>query len=1155
MEKNQIPYSTCKRKIMDVILLKMKILTALIFAGSMALSASTYSQKTKIDLQLQNSSVVEILNSIEKNSEFIFIYNANVLNSEAKRSISVKGENIEKILDYLFIGDDINYRIDDRQIFLFKKDEVAPSAISNVPSNSEQQKKIISGTVKDDTGLPLPGVTVVVKGTTIVTITKNDGTFSIEANPTDKLVFSFVGMESQTIDVGDQKTINVQLHEIANELEEVAVVAFGTQKKESVVASISTISPEDLKIPSSNLTNSLAGRVGGLISYQRSGEPGQDNAEFFIRGVMTFGYKVDPLILIDNVEMTTTDLARLQPDDIANFSIMKDATATALYGARGANGVILVNTKSGKEGKAKINFRLENSLSQPTKNIEFADPVTFMRLHNEAALTRDPLSPLPYSQSKIDNTIAGTNPYMFPATDWQEMLMKNYAMNQRANISVAGGGNIARYYVAGGFTRDNGILKVGGTSNFNNNIKLKTYNLRSNVNINLTKTTELIVRLNGSFDDYIGPVHGGTAMYEMIVRSNPVLFPAYFPASQKPSTQHIMFGIALYVSDVLYVNPYAVMVRGYKEYSRSRMLAQLELKQNLDIITQGLSFRSLMNTNRYSYFDVSRYYTPYYYQAATYDQRTNEYKLLPLNETQGSQSLTYKEGLKEVSSSFYLEAILDYNRVFGKKHAVNGLLVSTMRQLLEANAGSLQLSLPQRNLGLAGRATYSYDSRYFAEFNFGYNGSERFSKSHRFGFFPSAGLAWSISNETFWAPLKKTISNLRLRATYGLVGNDAIGDKNDRFYYLSNVVSGANVQFGTDWGYSRPGISITRYANEDITWEISRKGNIALELGLFNKLKVEAEWFHEYRTKILMTRAYVPASMGLAAQTRANVGEASGQGVDLSFDYSHFFNKDLWIQGRGNFTYATNRYELYEEPLYAESYRSREGHPIRSQWLYMAERLFVDEQEVANSPRQFGDYMAGDIKYRDVNRDGKITTADMVPVGYPTVPEISYGFGISTGYKKWDFSFFLQGTARESFMISVNNTAPFLDNYNFQYGGVSYRSNNQLLKAYADSHWSEDNRDLYALWPRLSTTTITNNTQMSTWYQRDGSFLRLKQVELGYTFAGLAKRAGMSNLRLYLNATNLFCWSKFKLWDPEMAGQGLGYPIQRVFNIGLFVTL
>lgn len=1016
-----------------------------------------------------------------------------------------------------------------------------------------QQQDKLSGKVTDKDGKPMPGVTITVVGTTRGVITDNDGTYSINVNPTDKLAFSFVGMKSQILEVGKQRTINIQMEDNTQELEDVTVVAFGKQKKESVIASITTVKPSELKVPSSNLTTALAGRVAGIVSYQRSGEPGQDNAEFFIRGVTTFGYKVDPLILIDNVEVTTTELSRMQPDDIASFSIMKDATATALYGARGANGVILVTTKSGIVGKAKVNIRVENSVSMPTRNVELADPITYMKLHNEAVLTRDPLGVLPYSQQKIDNTIAGLNPYVYPSTDWREELFKKYTMNQRLNLNVSGGGTVARYYVAGSVSKENGMLKVDGRNNFNNNINLTKYTLRSNVNINLTKSTEMVIRMNGNFDDYSGPIEGGTGMYNMIMRTNPVFFPAYYPSDVNPSVRHIMFGN---YEEGNYLNPYAEMVKGYKDYSKSVMLAQLELNQELSGITKGLSFRTLMNTNRTSYFDVSRAYSPFYYQVSQFDKLTNQYALSIINENTGTEYLGYSEGPKTVSSVFYLEAALNYNRTFKEKHGVSGMLVYVMRQNLAANAGSLQLSLPHRNLGLSGRATYSYDNRYFAEFNFGYNGSERFHESQRFGFFPSAGLAWNISNESFWERYKKVVSNFRLRGTYGLVGNDAIGKDTDRFFFLSSVnMNAGGAVFGKDKGYYKSGVSVSRYANNDITWETSKKMNVALELGLFNKLQIQAEYFTELRTNILMTRSYVPSTMGLSADVRANVGEASGRGVDISADYSQSFGNDIWIQGRGNFTYATNKYEVFEEPEYNEWWRSRIGYSIQQEWGYIAERLFVDENEVANSPKQFGEYMAGDIKYKDVNGDGKISEADKVPIGYPTIPEISYGFGLSAGIKRLDVSIFFQGVARESFRIGVAETSPFIPYYYNDDERISGRIyQNALLQAYADNHWSEDNRNLYALWPRLSSVANTNNNQVSTWFQQNGAFLRLKQLEIGYSFPQIAKKYHLSNLRLYANGTNLLCWSKFKLWDVEMAANGLGYPVQKVFNLGLNVS-
>lgn len=1023
---------------------------------------------------------------------------------------------------------------------------------TDVSRSTEQQQQFVRGKVTDQSGKTLPGVTITIVGTTRGVITDTDGTFSIEAGPGDKLVFSFIGMESQIIDVGTQGTLQIVMKEKIDELEEVTVVAFAKQKKESVLASISTVKTDELKVPSSNLTTALAGRVSGLISYQRSGEPGEDDASFFVRGVTSFSYAAGPLILIDGVEMSSSDLARLQPDDIASFSIMKDATATALYGARGANGVILVTTKEGKEGPAKISFRYETSYSMPTQKVELADPVTYMKLNNTAVSTRDPLALLPYSRQKIDLTERGLNPLIYPANDWYNLLFKNFAVNQRANFNVSGGGKIARYYIAGTFNQDNGILKVDKQNNFNSNIDLKKYLLRSNVNINVTPSTEVIVRLHGTFDDYSGPIDGGSELYKKVMRSDPALFPAYYPKTDKNAhVHHILFGN---YDAGNYINPYADMVKGYKNYTKSLILAQFELKQNLDFITKGLSLRGLFSTNRTSYFDVSRSYNPFYYNVINYNRADNTFDLFKMNPDKGTEYLGYSEGQKEISATTYSELAVSYDQTFQKKHGVSGLLVSILRNYLEANAGSLTLSLPSRNMGLSGRFTYNYDNRYFTEFNFGFNGSERFSENERFGFFPSLGAAWFVSNEPFWnSEMKKVISKLKIKGTYGLVGSDAIGSREDRFFYLSEVNmnnSSKGYTFGEDYGYRVNGISISRYANDLITWETSYKTNIGIEVGLFDNFEFMVDLYSEIRKNILMNRSNIPTTMGLQSIPETNVGEATGNGIDFSIDYNKAFRNDWWVTGRTNFTYAKSKYKVYDEIDNTEtSWLSRVGQPIGQQWGYLAERLFIDEFEVKNSPTQtFGEYMGGDIKYRDVNNDGAITSLDMVPIGYPTQPQIIYGFGASTGNKKLDFSFFFQGLARESFWIDANATHPFVDND----GNNNIISKNALLKVYADSHWSEKNQDIYALWPRLSNRAIANNTQRSTWFMRDGSFLRLKSVEMGYTVpSSLMQRMHIKDLRLYMSATNLLVFSKFKLWDPEMAGNGLGYPIQKVYNIGL----
>lgn len=1009
---------------------------------------------------------------------------------------------------------------------------------------------------EEETGEPMPGATVSVEGSTRGVMTDLDGSFELTGvKPTDKLKFECLGKETQVLQVGTMTNFVVKLKNAANELDEVTVVAFGKQRKESVIGSISTVDVKTLKVPSSNLTTALAGNVAGVIAYQRTGEPGQDNADFFVRGITTFGANTSPLILIDNIELTSTDLARLQPDDIESFSIMKDATATALYGARGANGVIFVTTKRGQEGPAKIFARVETSISAPTDVVELADPVTYMKSYNEAISTRDPLGELMYTYDKIEQTgKPGANRLIYPANDWYDMLFKDFATSYRANVSARGGGKVATYYVSGAYTEDTGVLKVDKRNSFNNNIDDKNYTLRSNVDINVTPTTKLAVRLTGNFRDYQGPLNGGSDVYRQVMHSDPVLFPAYYPVDDEHvGIQHIMFGN---YEDGSYINPYANLVKGYKNYQRSQMIAAVQLEQDLKFITKGLSFMTLFNLTRLSEFTVNRQFNPYWYRLDRYDSYTGEYHVNRINEN-GTDYLTYSESGKTVKNTMYSETRLNYNRSFGK-HDVTGLLVFTASESLTANAGSLQLSLPSRNAGLSGRFTYGYDKRYFVEYNFGYNGSERFHKSHRWGFFPSAGLAWMMSNEKWFKPLTKVVSNLKLRYSYGLVGNDNIGSSSNRFYYLSEMSmnnSGLGASFGETRNVGYNGIGVVRYANEAITWEKSYKSNYALELGLFKKLDIIAEYFTEHRTDIFMQRADIPNTMGLQAAVYGNIGQARSKGIDIQADYKQAWASGLWASARANFTYSTGKYDVYEEPTYPESYRQHAGRSIRQTWGYIAERLFVDDEDAANSPSQaaFGSqYGGGDIKYTDVNGDGVITNADMVPIGYPTSPEIIYGFGVSLGHKGFDFSVFFQGLGRESFWIDA--TSAYSTKYN-KYGTAPFVNNGQLLKAYSDSHWSEDNRDIYALYPRYSAYENHNNTQVSTWWMRDGSFVRLKQMEFGYTLPQkLTNKIHIDNLRVYFQGNNLLCWSKFKLWDPELAGEGFNYPIQRTFNIGVNVT-
>lgn len=1044
----------------------------------------------------------------------------------------------------------------------------------------------ITGTVSDTLGLKLLGANILgVTNKNVHTATDAAGKFTLTALEGTVVRVTHVGYQPKTFTVtSGQRFYNITLEDANVQANEVVVTAYGQkQRKEAVVGSVTTVKPEELKIPASNLTNALAGQVAGIIAYTPSGQPGQDNAQFFIRGVTTFGYNKSPLILIDNVELSASDLARLQVDDIASFSILKDASATSLYGARGANGVILVTTKEGKAGKAQINFRIENSISQSAQTIQLADPITYMRLFNEATTTRDPLAPLPFSENKIINTEAtlnhapGSNQYVYPAVDWLGMLFKKNTTTQRADMSVSGGSDVARYYVSGSYSIDNGILRQDIANNNDNNVNFRNYQLRSNVNINLSKTTEMIVRLAGNFNEYNGPISTDgnfqTDLYNIAIHTSPVLFPAYFPAdSANKNTKHILFGNVGNAQGggagsnaILDNNPYAALLHGHQNFNESRISAQLELNQNLSFITSGLNAHAMFHTDRYSYFKTSTSYSPYYYNVATYDKATNNYTLQWLNpqptgNNVATEYLQLNHNLADdnQNSFVYFQGSLDYSKHMGD-HSVSATLIGTAQQTIYSNVSTLIGSLPYRNLTTAGRATYSYKGRYFLEANFGLNGTERFSDNHRFGFFPTIGGAWVVSDEKFWGQgLYNIITRLKLRASYGTVGNDNIGSQ--RFYYQSDVnLNGGNpATFGTNNGYTRNGVTINNYANPAITWETSRQLNLGVEATFFKNFNIIAEVYKYHRYNILQDRTSIPTTMGLESDIAANIGTADSKGIDIQMDFKQSINKDTWIQGRANFTFARSTYGNYEEPSWNEAYRYETGQVIGRQYGYIAERLFVDDNEAKNSPSQIFSTngvapQGGDIKYRDLNHDGKIDGADETFIGYPTTPEIVYGYGISGGYKAFDLSAFFQGQARVSFFIDPSRVSPFIQSPDpYVYG------NTQLLKAFADDHWSEDNQNLYALYPRLGVTgnQIENNRQNSTWWMRSGAFMRLKSLELGYTLpATISKKIAMKKVRIYFNGLNLYTWSSFKLWDPELGGNGFAYPIQKVFNVGINANL
>lgn len=1158
----------------------MKLIILLILLNITTVLADGFAQK--VTLKATNISLVEAMKSIQKQSGFRFFLNGRQL-ANIKVNANIQAMEIDHAMDLLLEGKPARWILENGTIIIKPQAiRTTHAAVRVAPREVQASLPIveqtpITGTVTDAfDDAPLNAVSVMIKGDLRGSKTDANGVYEIRANEGDTLVFSSIGYATQKVAVGKVKIINIRLSKDTETLDETVVVAFGRQTKESVVSSITTVNVKDLRSPSSNLTTALAGRMAGLVAYQSTGAPGEEDAQFFIRSVTSFGSGLtSPLILIDNIEVTSRDLARLNPDDIASFSILKDASATALYGARGANGVVLVTTKEGEKGKVKVSFRTETSMSTPTTKVDVADPISFMEYSNIASLTRHDL--LTYPQGKIEATRdPNRNPYVYPAVDWKDMLTQDYSMNYRANINLTGGGNAATYYLAGSFSQDNGILKVDNVNPFNTNINLKKYTIRSNVNLNLTKSLEAKVRLSANFDDYSGPIgesgSGGANTYGKTLLANPVLFPAYYQADRANQyVDRILFGN---YSDSeygegapKYLNPYADIMRGYEDVRNSTLLSQLELHQDLGMLSKGLKARFIGSITRYSGFNIQRSYKPFYYQyiKGTYNpsEASYPYELAVLNPEDGYDYIDYTAGNKFVEARFYAEGALLYNRKFDGKHDVGGLLVGSVKESMDGSPSNLDSSLPSRNVALAGRFTYGLSQKYFAEFNFGINGSERFDPRFRWGFFPSLGLGWQVSDEPFWEGIRAYVPKFKIRGTYGLVGNDVIVSDRDRFFFTSNInLNGPNAgYFGNDptQTFSRPTIQTLRYANPNITWEVSYKTNLAVELGLLNNdLSLIAEVYHENRTNIVQVRQDISSIVGLTTDVKTNYGEAIGKGIDLTLNYNKAFGNTMWYILRGNFTYGTAKISVYDELDYSgiAPWKSVVGQKVGQSRGYVAERLFIDDNEVKNSPIQQvhasgGDYQAGDIKYRDINGDGVINSFDIVPMGYPENPEIQFGLGASFGYKNFDISAFVQGESNYSFFMDAAEMAPFVE---VTHGGR--KGNRAMLNFIAESLWTETNRDLYAKWPRLSPDVAgaavgnNNNFVRSNYWMRTAGYIRLKSVEMGYKikdFRGISPR-------VYASGTNLFTLSDFNLWDPEMRGNGLAYPLQRVFNVGIQVN-
>ena len=1074
-----------------------------------------------ISVKGQAMTIKQAIQLIEKNSNYTFFYNAADLKNTTNKNLNCEG-TIEEVLKEVFKGSGITYMIKGNEIILkVNKEEAA--------QQQPKKKRTVTGTVVDaENGDPVIGATVVVKGQKDGVITDLDGNFTIAISGSKaQLEFSYIGYRKKTVDVGDLGVINVKMESDNQLLSEVVVVGAGTQKKVSVTGSITSVKGLELKAPSSSLTTSFAGKLAGVISMTSTGEPGAAS-EFYIRGVSTFGGRATPLILLDDVEISTADLNNIPAETIESFSILKDASATAIYGVRGANGVMLITTKTGKENeKTRINVTVENSFNKPMNFPDFVNGATWMEMYNEAQLTRNPGATPKYSQLDIDNTRNQVNPYIYPDVQWKDVIFKNMNMNQRANVNISGGGSKASYYMSLQANHDTGLLDTKKVYSYNNNINNWGYNFQNNISYKITSTTKIDLHMNAQIRNKKGPNYSTSDLFAQMLYCNPINFPVTFPA--QPGDTHIRFGNAIWTGSSVRTNPYAYMLSSFKEYNENTLNTSLKINQKLDFVTKGLSVQAMVNWKNWASSSYNRTIEPYYYgiKGGSYNpSNPTDYEIERLG-TSGTDYLKTSDISKASDQTFYLDARVNYDRQFNLHH-VTGMLMYMQREYRSS-------VLPERNQGFSGRFTYDYGQRYLVELNFGYNGTERLAKKERFEFFPAVSLGWVISNEKFFEPMTKYIDNLKIRGSYGLVGSDETGLSAgaQHFLYIDQV-SLNNIGFttGVDMNYTLYGPLVTNYAVVNGGWERVKKLDIGIDLELFRQLTITADYFNEKRYNILLHREAWPESLGYyTAKPWSNKGKVDNWGIELSVNWRKEFTKDLYVDFRGNFTYTENKYVNLDEPVYPYVWKTSTGKPLSRTTGYIAQGLFSSQEEIDNSPTQnLGSTVKpGDIKYRDVNGDGKIDGSDQVMISpYGTTPRIQYGLGMNVTYKKFDFGVFFNGSAKRTIMIS--GISPF--------GQSDYN----VMQFIADDYWSESNPNPNAKYPRLGLTSsqTANNTVASTYWMRNGNFIRFKTLELGYKF-----KYG----RVYLNGDNIAVFSPFKLWDPELSWNA--YPLQRTFNIGV----
>lgn len=1022
--------------------------------------------------------------------------------------------------------------------------------VNNVPGVNQAKKRKVSGLVTDADGNPIIGATVSVKGTNNGVITDIDGQYAIDAPDGATLEFRYIGYNTEEKEVKKQTSINLRMMESSVGLEDVVVIGYGQQKKSSVVASINTITSKELSMPTRSLANNIAGQIAGVLAIQRSGEPGKDDSQFWIRGVSSFAGGVSPLVLVDGVPRNMNDIG---VDEIESFTVLKDASATAVYGAEGANGVVLITSRRGTAQKPTLDIRAEFGVSKPTRLPKLMRSYDYVSLYNEAAWESagNPTTfKAPYSDDILEMYRTGADPDLYPDADFLSLLQDN-TTNERVTLNLRGGSERVRYFVSGAFYHENGIFDSKAIDKYNANIGLSRYNIRSNVDIDVTKTTLLSVDISGQYTDSSNPAAGSQKVFDHMF---------YFAPNQFP----LRYSDGTFAEYKLYNggtgNPYNFLNEsGYQKSWEAFIQSKITLNQKLDFITPGLSIKLTGSFDSDYNSSTKRTKSPASYLMSLDENGEKIYTQI----SEGQPDLTdFGGATKGGEKRVYMEASLNYQRTFNELHDVSGMLLYMQKERQLQGEG-----LPYKKQSFVARATYGFDNRYLFEASFGVTGSENFAKGYRYGIFPAVGVAWYVSNEAFMKNVEDVISKLKFRASFGITGNDNVGSL--RFPYrgtLKTDAPGYSLGFtggSGGGGANSPGNGIIEniFSAPYLSWEVEEKKNIGVDLGFFRgRIDISADIFKNDRSDILMQRRTVSSVTGFRANPYQNYGKVSNKGFDGSIVLKQSINK-VNLSLRGNITYAKNKIIEYDEINPRYEYQRYTGQSMNTPKLYIAQGLYTaNDFTITENPENggniyalkpdmplpSGDVKPGDIKYADLNKDGRIDAYDQTydHEFYAPNPEWVYGFGLNAEYKGFYAGIFFQGVANTA--LNINSSNSFIPFNYAQIGAVREEGQN---------HWSSrnpDNQDV--MFPRLHTETFTNNTYASTWWYRKADFIRLKNVEFGYQFdKKMLQKGKIRNARLYVQGNNLAIWDHVKMWDPELgsAGAGSKYPISMTWTVGL----